>query len=179
MGIGNIGWTEFVVILAIALIFFGPRRLPGIAQTLGKSLREFQKALNEVKSEIARAGREADAREAITRIPPRPAETASQRPSDVEGSPYASEPTREAEVVVEEEEAEESETDAEVTISPKRPGPGSGGAGVDPESAPSRGEVGGEPEAAPEPKPEGEPQSETTTDETDVQHANSGDSNRS
>ena len=62
MGIGNIGWTEFLVILAIALIFFGPRRLPGIAQAIGRSLREFQKALNEVKSEIAQAGREADVR---------------------------------------------------------------------------------------------------------------------
>ena len=54
-GIGNIGTTEFLVILAIALIFFGPRRLPGIANALGKSLREFRKALNEVKSEIAQA----------------------------------------------------------------------------------------------------------------------------
>ena len=62
MGIGNIGWSEFIVILAIALIFFGPRRLPGIAQAIGKSLREFQKALNEVKSEIAQANRETDAR---------------------------------------------------------------------------------------------------------------------
>lgn len=52
MGIGNIGWTEFVVILAIALIFFGPRRLPEIARALGKSLREFRKALNEVRTEI-------------------------------------------------------------------------------------------------------------------------------
>lgn len=70
MGIGNIGWTEFIVILAFALIFFGPRRLPGIANTLGKSLREFQKALNEVRSEIAQAGREADVRETARRTAP-------------------------------------------------------------------------------------------------------------
>lgn len=62
MGIGNIGWSEFIVIMAIALIFFGPRRLPSIAQAIGRSLREFQKALNEVKSEIAQAGREAEVR---------------------------------------------------------------------------------------------------------------------
>lgn len=69
MGIGNIGWSEFIVILAIALIFFGPRRLPGIAQAIGRSLREFQKALNEVKSEIAQAGREADVRTGPPRAP--------------------------------------------------------------------------------------------------------------
>ncbi len=74
MGIGNIGWTEFVVILAIALIFFGPRRLPGIAQTIGKSLREFQKALNEVKSEIAQAGRESDTRPTLKSMLPKPSD---------------------------------------------------------------------------------------------------------
>jgi len=74
MGIGNIGWTEFIVILAIALIFFGPRRLPGIAQSLGKSLREFQKALNEVKSEIVQGAKDADTRSELKRILPRPAD---------------------------------------------------------------------------------------------------------
>jgi sec-independent protein translocase protein TatA len=99
MGIGNIGWTEFIVILAIALIFFGPRRLPGIAQTLGKSLREFQKALNEVKSEIVQAGREADTREDLKRILPRPAELSSQQ-AQTAPTPGPTEPeiTKEAEV---------------------------------------------------------------------------------
>ena len=58
MGIGNIGWTEFIVIVAIALVFFGPRRLPEIASQLGRSLRQFRKAMNEVKSEIIQAGDE-------------------------------------------------------------------------------------------------------------------------
>lgn len=73
MGIGNIGWTEFLVILALALIFFGPRRLPGIAQTLGKTMREFQKALNEVKREVAQADRQAsDAKSYVKSILPPP-----------------------------------------------------------------------------------------------------------
>jgi Tat protein translocase TatB subunit len=80
MGIGNIGWTEFIVILAIALIFFGPRRLPGIAQAIGKSLREFQKALNEVKSEIAQASKEADTTPDLKRIAPHPADFITPEP---------------------------------------------------------------------------------------------------
>lgn len=86
MGIGNIGWTEFIVILAFALIFFGPRRLPGIAQAIGKSLREFQKALNEVKSEVAQAGREADARAELKRIMPHPADLMTPESEDVTSS---------------------------------------------------------------------------------------------
>ncbi len=163
MGIGNIGWTEFLVILAIALIFFGPRRLPGIAQTIGKSLREFQKALNEVKSEIAQAGREADARNALTRIPPRPAEATARPTADVQASPYASELTREAEVVVEEEHDEEAEADTEVTITPRQPTPTAGAPAAEPPSPSTP-----EPETGPVPK----------TDETDIQHADPGDSNR-
>jgi|GEM_PF-1609315 len=86
MGIGNIGWTEFLVILAIALIFFGPRRLPGIAQAIGKSLREFQKALNEVKSEIAQASREMEDRPGPVTRPPRlapPPETTREAEASV------------------------------------------------------------------------------------------------
>jgi TatA/E family protein of Tat protein translocase len=118
MGIGNIGWTEFLVILAIALIFFGPRRLPGIAQSIGKSLREFQKALNEVKSEIAQAGREADTRAEITRIPPGPAPTGyAAEPPAPQSAP---EVTREAEVVVEDETGDQEE-EKEVRVTPKAP----------------------------------------------------------
>lgn len=92
MGIGNIGWTEFVVILAFALIFFGPRRLPGIAQAIGKSLREFQKALNEVKSEIAQASTEADTRPELKRILPHPAELFTPEPATAEAAPASEEP---------------------------------------------------------------------------------------
>ena len=92
MGIGNIGWTEFIVILALALIFFGPRRLPEIAATLGRGLREFRKALNEVKSEIAQAGTEPT--DFTPRISPRPAERttigAPQTAADVIHAPEPS-----------------------------------------------------------------------------------------
>jgi TatA/E family protein of Tat protein translocase len=48
----NIGPMELIVILVLALIVFGPKRLPEIGRTVGKGLREFQKATKEVRGEI-------------------------------------------------------------------------------------------------------------------------------
>ena len=46
---GNLGFQEIVLIFIIALIIFGPRKLPEIGKTLGKSLAEFKKATNDLK----------------------------------------------------------------------------------------------------------------------------------
>ncbi len=48
----GIGMTELLVILVIALIIFGPKRLPELAKHLGKAMREFKKATDEVKENI-------------------------------------------------------------------------------------------------------------------------------
>ena len=48
----NIGPTELIVILLIALIVFGPKRLPEVGRTVGKSLREFRKATSDIKNEL-------------------------------------------------------------------------------------------------------------------------------
>ena len=48
----NIGPTELLVILLIALIVFGPKRLPEVGRTVGKSLREFRKATTDIKNEL-------------------------------------------------------------------------------------------------------------------------------
>lgn len=45
----NIGPGELILILVIALIILGPGRLPEVAQSLGKSVREFRKAATDVK----------------------------------------------------------------------------------------------------------------------------------
>jgi sec-independent protein translocase protein TatA len=50
--IGPLGWSELLIILVIILIFFGPRRLPEVAEAIGKSLRKFKKASSDVKNEI-------------------------------------------------------------------------------------------------------------------------------
>jgi TatA/E family protein of Tat protein translocase len=49
----NIGPTELIVILVLALIIFGPSRLPEIGRTVGKSLREVRKATDEIRKDIA------------------------------------------------------------------------------------------------------------------------------
>jgi len=48
----GIGMTELLVILVIALIVFGPKQLPELAKHLGKAMREFKKATDEVKENI-------------------------------------------------------------------------------------------------------------------------------
>lgn len=68
MGIGNIGWSEFLLIILIVLVFFGPRRLPEIANAIGRSLREFQKALNEVRTEISQAAQTGEDRQSGTSV---------------------------------------------------------------------------------------------------------------
>ena len=48
----GLGPTELVVILVIVLVIFGPGKLPDLGSSLGKSIREFRKATDEVRSEV-------------------------------------------------------------------------------------------------------------------------------
>jgi TatA/E family protein of Tat protein translocase len=45
----NLGFQEVVIIFIIALVIFGPRKLPDLGKSLGKSLAEFKRASNELK----------------------------------------------------------------------------------------------------------------------------------
>jgi TatA/E family protein of Tat protein translocase len=48
----GIGFQELIVILGIALLVFGPKRLPELARSLGRGLSEFRRASNELRSHL-------------------------------------------------------------------------------------------------------------------------------
>ena len=43
--IGGVGWTEFLVVVLVVAVIFGPRRIPEVFRGLGEGLREFRSAL--------------------------------------------------------------------------------------------------------------------------------------
>ena len=51
---GPLGWQETVFIFILALLFFGPKKLPELGRTIGKAMTEFRRASNELKSTFDR-----------------------------------------------------------------------------------------------------------------------------
>ncbi len=49
---GNIGFPELLIILAVALLIFGPKKLPEVGRSIGKALREFRRTTDEIKEKI-------------------------------------------------------------------------------------------------------------------------------
>jgi len=49
---GNIGLPEMIFIMAIALLVFGPKKLPEIGRTIGKAIREFKKSTEDIKGKF-------------------------------------------------------------------------------------------------------------------------------
>lgn len=47
----NLGWAEILAILFIVILLFGSKKIPELAQGLGKGIREFRKAAREIDSD--------------------------------------------------------------------------------------------------------------------------------
>ncbi|HEV3141721.1 MAG TPA: TatA/E family twin arginine-targeting protein translocase [Vicinamibacterales bacterium] len=77
---GSIGMPEMLIILIIALIIFGPRKLPELGRSLGKSLAEFKKASNELRNTLEEEIRIEEQRDKEVKAQP-PAATDASTPS--------------------------------------------------------------------------------------------------
>ena len=73
--LGSIGMSELLIIFVIALIVFGPRKLPELGRSLGKSLGEFKRASNDLRNTLEEEihVEEQTYRAAPTRAAPAPA----------------------------------------------------------------------------------------------------------
>ena len=76
---GSIGMPEMLVILVIALLIFGPRKLPDLGKSLGRSLAEFKRASNDLRNTLEDEIRIEEQREQTpARAAPPPAPVATQ-----------------------------------------------------------------------------------------------------
>lgn len=69
---GPLGMPELIIIFVIALIVFGPRKLPELGKSLGKSLAEFKRASNELRNSLEEEIRVEEERERTAKAAPAP-----------------------------------------------------------------------------------------------------------
>jgi TatA/E family protein of Tat protein translocase len=79
---GPIGMPELIIILVIALIIFGPRKLPELGKSLGRSINEFKKASNELRSTLEDEIRVEEQRDRASAVPPATPPAATPPPAD-------------------------------------------------------------------------------------------------
>jgi sec-independent protein translocase protein TatB len=106
----NIGLPELLIIVAIALIVFGPNKLPELAKAFGRAMREFKKATEEVKESFEAETKDleeikhtltdenllADLAEQVSSSEPTPEEASThpEPPAPAEASPIEAAPTQ-------------------------------------------------------------------------------------
>ena len=78
---GNLGFSEIMIILVVVLLVFGAKRLPEIGASMGKGIREFKRSISEASDAVTQLPEEKSA-------PPRHIDSASQ------GAPTSGEPKR-------------------------------------------------------------------------------------
>ena len=89
---GNIGFGELLLIGLLALILFGPNKLPELGRSLGKTIREFKQGARDLLGDEPEAPR---ARKDVTPSEPTPAQaqpSAAQQPPGAGAEPSASQP---------------------------------------------------------------------------------------
>ena len=90
---GSLGWPEILMILVIALIVFGPRKLPELGKTLGQSLAQFRRASEDFKrqweEEVETERRRLDTPTAVAHSSYASESTGNQHDDFQYGGPYS------------------------------------------------------------------------------------------
>jgi TatA/E family protein of Tat protein translocase len=76
---GSVGAPELIAIFILALVLFGPKKLPELGRTLGKTLAEFRRASQELKTSLERELADSE-NSTPTRVPP--AESVARAPGE-------------------------------------------------------------------------------------------------
>ncbi len=99
----SIGWQEIVIVLFIALLVFGPRKLPEMGRSLGKGIREFRQATSGIKEELGLDADLNDLKDLKTDLTSVAAEATSAEPqTKAEGAAAGSDEVLTGEVVADE-----------------------------------------------------------------------------
>ncbi len=78
---GNLGFTEILLICVVVLLLFGAKRLPEVGASIGKGIREFKRSLTDTQDAIMGTD------EQTRNIPPRPTDAAAPPPTQSSGEP--------------------------------------------------------------------------------------------
>jgi len=79
---GSLGFPELMLIFLVALVVFGPKRLPDIGRSIGKALGEFKRATNDLKSTLEEEVRIDDQKRMISPPATPPTPTTSPTSAD-------------------------------------------------------------------------------------------------
>jgi TatA/E family protein of Tat protein translocase len=94
---GPLGFPELIIIFVVALLVFGPRKLPELGRSLGKGLSEFKRASNDLRQTLDDEIRDEERRTALTTPPSTSAPTTT--PAVVAASEASEHDAPEAETV--------------------------------------------------------------------------------
>ena len=85
LAFGLPGVPEWIVIFVLVLIFFGPKKLPEVAKSIGQGMREFKKIMNAADEELQNATR--DVTHSATEEPPPRQIAEAKEPKPADSSP--------------------------------------------------------------------------------------------
>jgi sec-independent protein translocase protein TatA len=77
--LGSVGMPELIIILVIALIVFGPRKLPELGRAVGQTMNEFKKGMNNIRDTVEEEARREEQQKPTPQTATNPTETETRR----------------------------------------------------------------------------------------------------